>query len=164
MNIQKTPFAAIAIAALSIVAGIPAYAASIVKATYSHKDNKVAQMIYSGSDGGPNSDRAGYWKLLGKAPANAYDVKIKPDEAGGKVATLAGDIRISVEIRNTFSMGTVKTDKLTLVRDDADSTKWYIPARELTRIVALIDKESAGHDPKAGQDDGGQPNARSKSK
>jgi hypothetical protein len=149
MNIQQTPFAAIAIAALTLVAGIPAYAASIVKATYSHKDNKVALMIYTGSDGGPNSNRADYWKLLGKAPESAYEVKIKPDEPRGKVATLAGDIKISVEIRNQFSMRMVKTDKLTLVRDDADSTRWYIPAKELTRIVALIEKEPAKRDPKA---------------
>ncbi len=134
---------AVVIATFTIVTAIPSHAASIVKATYSQDGNKIALMVYTGSDGGPNSDRASYWKLLGKAPGRAYEVKVKPDKANGKTATLRGNIRVSVEIRNKFNMGIVKTDKLKLVRDDINSTRWYIPSKELKRIVALVDKKSA---------------------
>ena len=125
---------------------IPTNAASIVKATYNHDGDAIALMIYTGPDGGPNSDPAEYWALLGKAPESAYDVKIKPDEAGGKTATLKGEIRVSVEIRNKFSMGTVKVDELTLKRDDGESIRWYIPTEELKRIQALVVENSSACD------------------
>lgn len=157
MKIKINPITAVVIAAFTIVSAVPSHAASIVKATYSQDGNKIAEMVYTGSDGGPNSNRAGYWKLLGKAPGGAYDVKVKPDKANGKTATLRGDITVSVEIRNKFNMGIAKTDKLELVRDDIDSTRWYIPVNELKRIVALIDKKSAKNDSKAEQDGAAQP-------
>ena len=152
MKMMIKPITAVVIAAFTIVTAIPLQAASIVKATYRQDGNTIALMVYTGSDGGPNSDRASYWKLLGKAPGAAYKVKVKPDKPKGNSATLRGDIRVSVEIRNQFNMGIVKTDKLKLVRDDADSTRWYIPAKELKRIVALIDKKSAKDDTEAEQD------------
>ena len=113
-------------------------AASIVKATYSQDGETIGQMIYTGPDGGPRSDPAKYWALLGKAPEITSAVKIEPDKEGGRTATLKGDIEISVEIRNQFNMGTVQTDMLSLVRDDGRSDAWYIPAKELERIQALL--------------------------
>jgi hypothetical protein len=136
---------------LAALAVGPTFAASIVKATYSRDGDAIALMIYTGPDGGPHSDPAQYWALLGKAPESAYDVKIKPDTAGGKIATLKGEIKVTVEIRNKFSMGAVEVKELTLKRDGGDSTKWYVPTKELKRIQALIvgntsttDSESAG--------------------
>lgn len=114
-------------------------AAAIVKATYSQDGEEIASMVYTGPDGRPRSDPAMYWELLGKAPEITSDVKIEPDMKDGKTATLKGDIVVSVEIRNRYSMGTVKTDELKLVRDDDHSKKWYMPAEELKRIRALVE-------------------------
>lgn len=155
---------AIAISAVAIVAVPQLHAASIVKAAYSHNGEQVALMIYTGSDGGPTSDREGYWKLLGKAPESASKVKIKPDKADGKTATLKGDVSVSVEIRNKFNMGVAKTDKLTLVRENTEFTRWYIPAKELKRIVALIDKKPAESKPEAEKDSADPPTTTSESK
>jgi hypothetical protein len=99
-------------------------------------------MVYTGPDGGPDSNPAAYWALLGKAPESAYEVKITPDKAGGKTATLKGDIEVSVEIRNKFDMGIVKANELKLVRDDGHSERWYLPADELKRIQALLVENS----------------------
>jgi hypothetical protein len=128
-----------------LIAFAPAvtHAASIVKATYSHDGGEIALMVYTGPDGGPDSDPAKYWALLGKAPESAYEVKIKPDKDGGKTATLKGDIEVSVEIRNKFNMGTVKAGELKLVRDDGRSKRWYLPADELKRIQALLIEDSS---------------------
>jgi hypothetical protein len=114
------------------------HAASIVKATYSMGGDTIALMVYTGPDGGPQSDPATYWALLGTAPEIASQVKIKADKAGGRTATLKGDIKVSVKIRNKFNMGVVKTAKLALMRDDDQSNKWYIPPKELKRIRAII--------------------------
>ena len=123
-------------------------AAAVVEARYSQGGGTVGLMTYSGPDGGADSDPARYWVLLGKAPELASQVKIKPDSEGGKTATLKGDVKISVTIRNQFNMGTVKTDKLTLARDDDHSDNWYIPVKELERIKAPIAKESMKSDSK----------------
>lgn len=127
------------------------HASSIVKATYKLDGEDIALMVCTGSDGGPNSDHNQYWSLLGKTPEAAYSVKIKPDESGGKTATLKGKISVSVEIRNKFNMGTATTDHLSLVRNDPESTHWYLPADELKRLTALIDKETGKGDPSKGQ-------------
>jgi hypothetical protein len=137
---------ALLLACLIASTAIPTHAASIVKAKYSHDGDAIALMIYTGPDGGPNSDPAAYWALLGKAPESAYEVKIKPDKAGGKTATLKGEIKVSVEIRNKFSMGTVNVNKLTLIRDDGNSTRWYIPTAELKHIQALLVEDSSKND------------------
>lgn len=112
--------------------------ASIVTATYSIDGNAIAQATYTGEDGGANSDPEPYWDLLGKAPERIYEVKIKPDQKDATTATLKGKINIEVKIRNKFSMGTVTTDSLTLVRDNADSDRWYLPAEELNRLKAIL--------------------------
>lgn len=119
---------------------IPAIAqgASIVEATYTIDGNAIAMATYTGKDGGPDSDPEPYWNLLGNAPQRAYDVTIKPDQKGGTTATMKGKISISIVIRNKFSMGTVTSESLTLVRNDADSDRWYLPAEELKRIQALL--------------------------
>ena len=143
--------------AIHLVAGLLAFtpsltlAASIVKVIYSHNGDAIAQTIYTGPDGGPNSDPAKYWALLGKAPQIVSQAKIKPDTAGGKTATLKGDIKVSVTIRNQFSMGIVATDKLTLIRNDKHSNKWYIPREEQKRIAALFVKNSKKNDQESGE-------------
>jgi hypothetical protein len=135
---QMKHIVAILLGCLIALAPVMTHAASIVKATYAQDGDTIALMVYTGSDGGPRSDSVRYWALLAKAPERAYRVQIKPDKTGGKTATLKGNITVSVEIRNQFNMGTVKTDRLTLVRDDAKFNKWYIPSEELKRIRALI--------------------------
>lgn len=142
--------------ALSLVAALSLQAASIVKSTYTLDGEPVALMVYTGANGGRQSDPGPYWKLLGKAPERAYEVKIEADKAGGRTATLKGEIEVSVQIRNKISMGTVKTDTLTLVRDDGGSNRWYLPAKELKRLEALPNKEGkngaeAGAAPPAGE-------------
>ena len=114
--------------------------ASIVKVTFKQDGELIARMIYTGPDGGPASNPAKYWSLLPKAPESAYEVAIEPDEDSAKKATLKGDITVSVEIRNQFTMGTTRTDKLVLWRDDVDSDLWYIPDVELKRIQPTVSK------------------------
>ncbi len=120
-----------------------ANAASIVKATYIQNGKLVALMVYTGEDGGPNSDPAKYWTLLGDAPDAAYEVAIVADTDGGQIATLKGEIEVSVEIRNKFSMGTAKTKTLKLVRKDGETEGWYLPEDELKRVLAILAGEKA---------------------
>lgn len=115
-------------------------AASIVKVTFKQDGEVIAKMVYTGPDGGPASNPTKYWSLLQQAPESAYEVQIEPDEDSAKKATLRGDISVSVEIRNQFTMGTTRTDKLTLWRDDVDSDHWYIPDVELKRIQPTVSK------------------------
>ena len=152
-------FAVILIVVVSIAATGYSHAASIIKVNYSQKGDSVARMVYTGPDGGSSSDGAIYWNLLGKAPERAYEVKIKPDRSGGKTATLSGEVAVSIQIRNKINMGTAKTDKLTLVRDDAESTKWYLPANELKRLKAIIDKKSAKMEPSLEQGSSARPSS-----
>jgi alpha-L-fucosidase len=131
------------LACLLVLAPAISQGASIVKATYSIDGNVIALTTYTGDDGGPNSDPKPYWDLLGKAPEIVSQVTIKPDQKDGTTATIKGKISISVTIGNNFSVGTVRTESLTLVRDKANSEKWYLPAEELKRIKALApDKEA----------------------
>lgn len=122
------------LALLLVFSSAVAQAASIVKVAYSVDGQVVAEAVYTGEDGGPKSDPGPYWKLLGQAPEIVSGVTIQPDQQDGKTATLKGKISIAVTIRNQFSMGTVKTDSLVLVRDKTDSAKWYLTAEELKRI------------------------------
>ena len=117
-------------------------AASIVKVTYTQDGVLLGTMIYTGKDGGPQSDPAPYWQLTTKAPEITSKVKVKPDEAGGKVATLKGKIEVSLTIRNQFNMGTVKTDTLVLKRKNADSDQWYLSEKELKRLKLLMKKKN----------------------
>lgn len=112
--------------------------ASIVKVTFKQDGKLIAEMVYTGPDGGPASNPAKYWSLLSQAPDSAYDVDIQADEQLKKKATLEGDITVSVQIRNKYSMGTTKTEKLILWRDDVDSDRWYIPDVELNRIQPTV--------------------------
>ena len=112
-------------------------AASIVKVTYQLEGDTIALMVYSGPVGGPNSDPAKFWALLSEAPQAAYDVNVKPDQPNGKAATLKGNITVSLQIRNQFSMGKVKTDTLLLQRDD-NTGQWYPTVAELNRLQKLL--------------------------
>ena len=126
---------------LAVVFASSLRAASIVRVTYTKGGELLASMIYSGRDGGPGSDPAPYWALVAKSPEIISKVKIKADKPGGKVATLKGKIKVSLTIRNQFNMGTAETDTLTLVRDDADSDRWYLSKKEHKRIAALAMKK-----------------------
>jgi hypothetical protein len=124
---------------LSFGAATDANAASIVKVTYQQDGKLIATMIYTGADGGPSSDRSKYWALL-DSPGRPYDVTIKPDKAGGKVATLKGKLEVAIMIRNKFSMGIAKTDHLQLIRSDASSDAWHLSPAERKRLEALVAK------------------------
>lgn len=112
--------------------------ASIVKVTFTNNGEMIGKMIYTGADGGAASNPAKYWSLLSDAPEAAYEVHIDANEADKKTATIKGDISVSVEIRNKYSMGTTKTESLKLVRDDIDSDQWYIPEEELKRVQPTV--------------------------
>ncbi len=124
-------------------------AASITKGTYIHNGKPVALAVYTGPDGDPKSDASTYWALLGKVPEFVFGVEIKADKPDGKIATLKGNIMVSVEIRNQFNMGVAETDKLTLIRDDADSNKWHLSTAEQKRITALVKKNPKKKIPKS---------------
>lgn len=121
----------------ALLSGATVRGASIVKVTYKQDGKVVARSIYSGDPGGATTDREVYWKLLRSTPMFGSEVKIKPAKAGGKVATLEGKIEVSIEIRNKFNKGVAKTDKLTLIRDAADSEAWYLSKAELERLQKL---------------------------
>ena len=110
-------------------------AATITKVKYRLDGKSVAQVIYSGGDGW-KSER--YWKLLGWAPEIISEMKIKPDEPGGKVATLKGKVVVSIEIRNSKIIGAATVDNLTLVRKDAESDRWHLSKEELKRLMAAV--------------------------
>jgi len=137
------------VCALALAAGADARGAAIVKATFKLDGNVVARTIYSGPDGGRGSDPATYWKLLGRAPMFGRDVVIKPDQANARVATLKGDIEVSIEIRNKFNMGVAKIDTLKLVRDEKkDPEGWHLPQAELKRLMGLVKPAGEKPEPK----------------
>ena len=133
---MKHFYFALAIVAFAVTLETNAEAATFVSVSYRQNGEEVARMIYTGSGNGQTY----FWSLLGTAPERAYGVKIQPDTEGGKTAIIAGEIEVSIEIRNSIDMGTVRTDKLKLVRNSVDSKEWYIPADELKRVMGLIDK------------------------
>lgn len=114
------------------------HGATNVKVIYTQNGDEVARMVYAGPDSGPEPDQADYWKLLSKAPGGHYGVTFKPDQTDGNTATLTGDIEVSIEIRNHLNMGCAKTEKLKLIRDNADHPGWYLPANELKRVTSLV--------------------------
>lgn len=114
-------------------------AASIVQVTYFQNDKPVATGVYTGSAGGANSDPATYWALITRPPEIvSADLSITPDKKNGKVATLKGNIRLSLTIRSSISMGIIELDSLRLVRNDTKSKRWHVPKDEYPRIGNLV--------------------------
>lgn len=127
------------ICGFTLAVGGPARGAAMVETTFKMDGNVVARTIYSGPGGGHGSNPATYWKLLGRTPMFGRDVVIKPDQNNARMATLKGQIEVSIEIRNSIKMGVAKTTTLKLVRDKQDDPDgWYLPKAELKRLMQLV--------------------------
>ena len=114
--------------------GTLAQAAAIVKVEYKVDDKLVGLMVYTGAGGW--SDQK-FWDLMTRSPERSYDVKIEPNEKGGKVATLKGNVSVYMQARNSVDIGTAKAEQVTLKRDKAGSNDWYLSKEEAARLAKL---------------------------
>lgn len=133
----------LASAAIALSANVT-HAASIVEVLYSQDDQLLARMIYTGRDGGSNSDPANYWKLIGQAPEFSYDVAIKPSSSNSQVAELKGPVTVTLTIRGDISMGIVELKGLSLVRDSSDSDGWYLSKASQERVTQFVGSKLKG--------------------
>jgi len=120
------------LALVLLVAG-QAHGARLLKA-YFDVDGKAVLLTYYDDNG--RAGPAKVWRYLGEQPILVAKEPggVAPDAENPKTAVLAGKVRIRVQHTDRIIVEAT-VERVRLVRKDATTRKWFLPADEVERIA-----------------------------